>query len=170
MSILIIAGSARQDSVNRKLQHRIAEVAEQLGIAYRLYEPSELDAPLYHGDLEQEEGVPASMQRFAEAVAGASKVVVISPEYNASVPPLLKNAIDWSSRVDGSVWAGKTVLLGAASPGALGGMRGLSHLRDILTNVLAWIAPLMASCKNANDETIAAMDDDYLQKFLKQGD
>ena len=82
----------------------------------------------------------------------------------------IKNAIDWTSRVDGQVWKGKKVLLAAASPGGLGGIRGLSHLRDILGNVQAWTAPLFACCPNANDETIAAMDEDFLSTFLSQGD
>ncbi len=62
------------------------------------------------------------------------------------------------------------MLLAAASPGGLGGIRGLSHLRDILGNVQAWTAPLFACCPNANDETIAAMDEDFLSTFLSQGD
>lgn len=170
MSILLIGGSRRKDSLNTKVKHRIAEVADKFGIRYKLLDADALDAPIYHGDLEQAEGVPAAMQSLAKEIKGASKVVLVSPEYNSSVSPLVKNAIDWVSRVDGQVWQNKKVLLGAASPGGLGGIRGLMHLRDILGNVQAWTAPNFAICPNATDETIAGMDENFLKSFLLQGD
>ena len=67
-------------------------------------------------------------------------------------------------------WSGKTVLLAAASPGGLGGLRAVSHLRDILANVQAWTAPMCASCPNASDSAIASMDEEFLINFLRQGD
>ena len=170
MSILFIGGSRRKESINAKLKHRLVQVAEKHTFDFELLDADALDAPIYHGDHEQAEGVPKAMQQLAKAVAAADKVVLVSPEYNASVSPLIKNAIDWTSRVDGQVWKGKKVLLAAASPGGLGGIRGLSHFRDILGNVQAWTAPLFACCPNANDETIAAMDEDFLSTFLSQGD
>lgn len=170
MSVLLIGGSRRKDSLNTKVKHRIAEVADKFGIQNKLLDADALDAPIYHGDLEAAEGVPASMQELAREVKAASKVVLISPEYNSSVSPLIKNAIDWVSRVEGQAWQNKKVLLGAASPGGLGGIRGLMHLRDILGNVQAWTAPNFAICPNASDETIASMDEDFLKSFLEQGD
>ena len=109
------------------------------------------------------------MKRLGEKIQSASKVVLVSPEYNSSVSPLVKNAIDWVSRLDMGAWSGKTVLLAAASPGGLGGLRAVSHLRDILANVKAWTAPMCASCPNATDEAIAAMDESFLKSFLEQG-
>ncbi|RUO73632.1 NADPH-dependent FMN reductase [Idiomarina seosinensis] len=170
MSILLIGGSRRKDSLNSKVKHRIAEVADKFGISYKLLDADALDAPIYHGDFEDAEGVPESMQVLAREIQAASKVVLVSPEYNSSVSPLVKNAIDWVSRVKGDAWKDKKVLLGAASPGGLGGIRGLMHLRDILGNVQAWTAPNFAICPNANDQTIASMDENFLQGFLVQGD
>lgn len=170
MAILLIGGSRRKDSLNAKLKHRIAEVADKFGMGYQLVDADALDAPIYHGDLESAEGVPESMQQLAKQVKAADKVVLISPEYNSSVSPLIKNAIDWLSRVESKAWQNKKVLLGAASPGGLGGIRGLMHLRDILGNVQAWTAPNFAICPNASDDTIAAMDDEVIHGFLQQGD
>ncbi|AAV83275.1 NAD(P)H-dependent oxidoreductase [Idiomarina loihiensis] len=170
MTVVFIGGSRRKDSLNAKLKHRLAEVADKHGIRHDIVDADALDAPIYHGDLEAADGVPESMKKLAEKIQSASKVVLVSPEYNSSVSPLIKNAIDWVSRVETQAWAGKTVLLAAASPGGLGGIRGLSHLRDILGNVKAWTAPLFACCPNANDESIAAMDESFLKQFLEQGE
>ncbi|RUO79941.1 NADPH-dependent oxidoreductase [Idiomarina tyrosinivorans] len=170
MSILILAASRREASLNKRFQKRIHELALANDINAECLSADALDAPIYHGDDEDQSGVPESMQALGKKIAAADKVVIVTPEYNASIPPLLKNAIDWTSRLDSGVWKHKKVLLAAASPGALGGIRGLSHLRDILGNVLAWTAPLFASCRNASDETIAAMDDAFLLNFLRQGD
>ena len=169
MTVLFIGGSRRKDSLNTKLKHRLAEVADKHGIRYELVDADALDAPIYHGDLEAADGVPEPMKRLGEKIQAASKVVLVSPEYNSSVSPLVKNAIDWVSRLDMGAWSGKTVLLAAASPGGLGGLRAVSHLRDILANVKAWTAPMCASCPNATDEAIAAMDESFLKSFLEQG-
>ncbi|RUO40331.1 NADPH-dependent FMN reductase [Idiomarina aquatica] len=170
MSILVLGGSRRKASLNGKLKHRIAEVADKFGIRYKLLDADALDAPIYHGDFEDAEGVPASMQALAKDIHAASKVVLISPEYNSSVSPLVKNAIDWVSRLENQPWQNKKVLLGAASPGGLGGIRGLMHLRDILGNVQAWTAPNFALCPKASDASIAQMDETFLKNFLLQGD
>ncbi|MDV6316659.1 NAD(P)H-dependent oxidoreductase [Idiomarina sp. HP20-50] len=170
MTVLIIGGSRRKESFNTKLKHRLTEVADKHGIRHDLIDADALDAPIYHGDLEAADGVPESMQKLGEKIKSASKVVLVSPEYNSSVSPLIKNAIDWVSRLDNQAWVGKTVLLAAASPGGLGGLRAVSHLRDILANVQAWTAPLCASCPNASDEAIAAMDENFLKQFLEQGE
>ncbi|MTJ00926.1 NADPH-dependent FMN reductase [Idiomarina piscisalsi] len=170
MTVLFIGGSRRKESLNTKLKHRLVEVAEKHGIQHKLLDADALDAPIYHGDLEEAEGVPESMQALAKAIDAADKVVLVSPEYNSSVSPLVKNAIDWVSRLDMQAWSGKTVLLAAASPGGLGGLRAVSHLRDILANVKAWTAPMCASCPNASESAIASMDEEFLINFLRQGD
>jgi len=170
MTVLFIGGSRRKESLNAKLKHRLVEVAEKHGIQHKLLDADALDAPIYHGDLEEAEGVPESMQALAKTIDAADKVVLVSPEYNSSVSPLIKNAIDWVSRVDIGAWGNKTVLLAAASPGGLGGLRAVSHLRDILANVGAWTAPMCASCPKANDSAIASMDEEFLVNFLRQGD
>lgn len=170
MSLLIIAGSSRQASINRRLQERLAEVAELDGEQCYVYPPAELDAPLYQGDYEEENGVPSNIQKLATAISEASKIVVVTPEYNASIPPLLKNAIDWSSRLDTNPWMGKTVLLAGASPGQFGAVRAMTDLRGVLANLGAWVAPAVASIAKTDAEKIAELDAKFLGNFLKQGD
>ncbi|RUO63700.1 NADPH-dependent FMN reductase [Pseudidiomarina insulisalsae] len=170
MSLLIIAGSSRRASFNRRLQERIAEVAELNGLQCYAYPPSELDAPLYQGDYEDEYGVPSNIQKLATAISEASKVVVVTPEYNSSIPPLLKNAIDWSSRLENNPWTGKSVLMAGASPGQFGAARSMTDLRSVLANVGAWVAPNVVSVAKADHAKIAEVDADFIAKFLKQGD
>ncbi|CAB0151415.1 Chromate reductase [Pseudidiomarina piscicola] len=170
MSLLIIAGSSRKASINRRLQQRLAEVAQSNGEQCYAYAPEELDAPLYNGDYEDENGVPTNIQKLASAVQEASKIIVVTPEYNASIPPLLKNAIDWSSRLDTNPWTGKTVLLAGASPGQFGAVRSMNHLRSVFANLGAWVAPAIASIAKTDAAKIAELDAAFLTKFIAQGD
>lgn len=170
MSLLILAGSSRTESLNRKLQQRIADVAESHGRACYLFPAAELDAPLYNGDLEQESGVPSNIQKLATAIADATKIVIVTPEYNSSVPALLKNAIDWTTRLEQNPWVGKSVLIAGASPGKFGAMRAMTHLMVVMAAVKSWVAPMFLSCPQASDEAIAKLDTDLITNFLKQGD
>lgn len=170
MTILILAGSSRKESLNKKLQKRLAQRAEELGLNCHLYPAEDLDAPIYNGDDEVEKGVPASIQKLATAIRDANKIIVVSPEYNGGPPPLLKNAVDWTSRLEQVPWENKTVLLAGASPGRLGAMRSMNHLRISLGDLKAWVAPFFGSVPHASDETIAELDNDFLDEFLRQGD
>jgi len=168
--LLVLAGSARDESLNRQLQAHLGKVAEGLGYTVEIYPAQGLEAPIYNGDDEAQKGIPSAITQLNVAINAADKVCIVSPEYNSSIPALLKNALDWSSRDDAAAWKQKPVLLAAASPGGLGGIRGLNHLRDILSNLQAFVFPLFASCKNASSETIKNMDESFLHNFLKQGD
>ena len=170
MSLLILAGSSRKQSLNKKLQQRIAEVAEADGRACYMYPAEELDAPIYNGDDEQANGVPTNIQKLASALSEATKVVIVTPEYNSSLPALLKNAIDWTTRLEQNPWVGKNVLLAGAAPGRLGAMRAMTHLMVVMGAVQSWVAPLFLSCPQASDETIANMDNEQIIGFLRQGD
>jgi chromate reductase, NAD(P)H dehydrogenase (quinone) len=170
MKFLLIAGSSRQGSLNAMLQHRIAAVAEQHGHTCHLYPATDLDAPIYQGDYEKEHGVPANIQMLITAIQEANKIVMVTPEYNGSLPPLLKNAIDWCTRVEHNPWQGRTVLLAGASPGRLGAMRALTQLSTVMSTVQSWVAPMYLSCPHANAEGIAELDADMIERFLHQGD
>jgi len=170
MSLLILAGSSRKESLNGKLQKRIAEVAEQDGRACYVYPAAELDAPIYNGDYEDENGVPSNIQKLATAISDATKIVIVTPEYNSSVPPLLKNAIDWTTRLEQNPWVGKNVLLSGASPGRIGAMRSMTHLMVIMAAIKSYVAPMFLSCPQASDEAIANFDAEQIKGFLKQGD
>lgn len=135
--ILAFAGSARAGSLNKALVRVAARAAEEAGGAVTLIDLDEFPMPVYHGDLEAREGVPHHARRFRELLASHEALLIASPENNASVSALLKNAIDWASRPDGgqnglAAYQGKVAGLLSASPGALGGLRGLVHLRQIL--------------------------------------
>ncbi len=98
-----------------------------------------MTAPLYDGDLEAEEGVPASIKALNERLARADALVVVTPEYNGFFPALLKNTLDWMSRKQDdqpgmAIFKDKPALALAASPGARGGLRALPHLRQQLAN------------------------------------
>jgi NAD(P)H-dependent FMN reductase len=129
MNILVITGSARQDSHTRRLGAQIAAAANGV-LAPRLTE-----LPFF--DQDTEASPPATVQQLRAQVAAADTVVFVTPEYNGTIPGLLGNAIDWLSRpYDGgpSVLRGKPVVAVAASPGGVGGVRALVSLRTVLGN------------------------------------
>lgn len=125
-TLLGISGSLRAGSVNTKLMRE----------AGRLYAPDtfiegNLRLPLYDGDLEAE-GLPDEVATLAEQVRGADAVVISSPEYNKMIPGVLKNALDWLSRVKGGVWTDKPVAIMSATAGRTGGEVALFTLRHAI--------------------------------------
>lgn len=130
MSIKIVAlvGSLRQGSHNRALV-REAMAAAPAGVSVELLEIA--DIPFYNGDV-QEQGFPESVARLGEALRQADGVLLVSPEYNYSISGVLKNAIDWMSRVPNQPFAGKPVALMGASMGVMGTARAQYHLRQVL--------------------------------------
>lgn len=135
--ILVFAGSARSGSLNKKLARAAAAAIRAAGAEATLVDLADFPMPLYDGDLEAREGVPASARKLKDLFIAHQGLLIVSPENNASVSALLKNTLDWISRQDGSEsglvpYQGKVAGLAGASPGALGGLRGLTHLRAIL--------------------------------------
>ncbi|MGX1098808.1 NADPH-dependent FMN reductase [Amorphus sp. MBR-141] len=127
--ILVVCGSLRAGSFNRMICNTLPELAPA-GI--RLVDaPSIADFPLYDADL-QATGMPAPVAALGEAIRAADGVMIVSPEYNYSVPGVLKNAIDWVSRLPDQPFAGKPVALQSAAIGMLGGARCQYHLRQIM--------------------------------------
>ncbi len=140
LRVLIIAGSTRIASLNNKLALVARNLFAGAGVEVSHVELRDFAMPLYDGDLEAEEGLPEAAVRLRELVKAHQALLIVSPEYNGSIPSVLKNAIDWTSRPDGSEagnlpYRGKVAALLSASPGALGGIRGLVHLRQILQNL-----------------------------------
>lgn len=153
--LLVFAGSLRHDSYNRKLAVLASHVAEERGVAATLIDLAKFPLPLYDGDLEVSQGVPENALKLKELFVAHEGFLIASPEYNSSIPPLLKNTLDWVSRPlpDESgfkPYAGKAAGLLSASPGVLGGLRGLRHLRDILTELKVIVVPEQASIPAAN--------------------
>lgn len=134
--ILCFAGSARRDSLNKKLARVAAASLHEAGAEANFIDLADFPLPIYQGDLEAEHGVPAPARELADLVRAHDGLLIASPENNASVSSLLKNTIDWLSRLPGvDVFGGRVAALAAASPGAFGGVRGLYHLRAILNTI-----------------------------------
>jgi NAD(P)H-dependent FMN reductase len=137
VKVLAFAGSARRDSLNKKLLRLAAAALLEAGALVTVVDLEDFPMPLYHGDLEHREGMPEHARRLRRLLGEHQGLLLVSPENNASVSSLLKNALDWMSRPDGGQnglvpFQNKVALLMSASPGALGGLRGLVHLRQIL--------------------------------------
>lgn len=127
VKLLGLSGSLRAAATNRKLMREAA----------RLFGPcdfteADLHLPLYDGDLESAEGIPASVQTLADQIADADAVVISGPEYNKGVSGVLKNALDWVSRTDGTPWSGKPVAIMSATAGRAGGERTQTMLRSCM--------------------------------------
>lgn len=157
MKLLVFAGSTRQQSFNRQLARNAVDVARHAGADVTHIELADFDIPLYNADLEAQ-GTPADVIRLKQLMFDHPAWIICSPEYNGSYTALLKNTIDWASSPikdhpnwsDGTKpFAGKVVGLLSASPGALGGLRSLSHLNPLLVNLQCWVAPQQFALSNA---------------------
>ena len=130
LKIVTLLGSLRHGSFNAMVARTLPKIAP-VGMSVDAL-PSIKDIPLYDADIQQEEGFPSSVEAIAEQIRAADGVVIVTPEYNYSVPGGLKNAIDWLSRLPEQPLAGKPVLIQTSSMGAIGGARCQYHLRQIL--------------------------------------
>jgi len=173
--ILAFAGSARKDSLNKKLVNVAADSARAIGAEVTLIDMRDYPIPLYDGDLEAEQGVPENARAIRKLMAEHQGLMIASPEYNGFVTPLLKNTLDWISRQDGdvdgrTVYRNKIGLVLAASPGAFGGMRSLVLIRQLLSNLGVTVLPDQLSIPRADqafDDT-GKLVDAALQKRLDQ--
>ena len=123
-TLLGISGALRAESTNTKLIREAARV-----FAPDTFVEADLRFPLYDGDLEDSEGIPAAVQRLADQIAEADAVVISGPEYNKSITGVLKNALDWVSRTEGNPWKDKPVAILSATAGRAGGERTQFALR-----------------------------------------
>ncbi len=144
--ILAFAGSTRTESWNKKLIRLGAEAARRAGAEATLLDLRDLPLPLYDGDLEAREGLPENAKKLKRLFLEHAGLLISAPEYNSSITGVLKNAIDWVSRsapgeAPLACYEGKVAGLLAASPGQLGGLRGLVHLRSILENIRVIVLP-----------------------------
>ena len=138
MDLLVISGSTRRGSFNTRLARLVREVRPGDEVAV----VSDLGAlPFYDADVEAI-GVPPGVAALRRAVAAADVVVLVTPEYNGTVPGVLANAVDWLSRPHGqSVLQGKPVLVLSASPSRFGAVRAADHLRTVLDRIGAEVLP-----------------------------
>lgn len=144
--VLAFAGSARTDSFNVKLVNIAAEGAREAEAEVTVLNLKDFPMPLFNQDLETAEGPPEQATRLKGIMLAHEGLLIASPEYNSSISPLLKNTIDWVSRpADGepmlAVYRDKVAAVMSASPGGLGGLRSLVHLRSILSNMGVLVIP-----------------------------
>lgn len=134
--LLFIAGSAREASLNKRLARLGVEIAHANGIAATFADLGDYPMPIYDGDLEARDGPPDNARKLKALFEVHGGIFIAAPEYNASLAPLLKNALDWISRIRDEtappVYKSRVFAIGSASPGAFGGMRGLIALRQTL--------------------------------------
>jgi len=154
--ILAFAGSARTDSFNKKLIRIAVDGARAAGADVTLIDLREYPMPLYDGDCEKEKGVPENGVKLKKLFIEHHGLLISSPEYNSSISPLLKNTIDWVSRpAPGEpplvAFTGKVAALLSASPGALGGLRGLVTVRSILGNIGVIVLPDQTAVSKAGE-------------------
>lgn len=154
--ILAFAGSLRRDSFNKKLVQIAAHGARAAGAEVTIVDLREFPMPIFDQDFEKAEGLPANVKRFKELMKAHQGLLIASPEYNSSISGVLKNTIDWASRAEQgepalACFHGKVAGIMSASPGALGGLRGLVTLRSILGNIQVIVLPEQVSVSKANE-------------------
>ena len=154
--ILAFAGSSRMDSWNKKLVAIAAAGARDAGAQIIDVDLAEYPMPIYNGDWEKKNGQPPKAKELKSLMVECDGFLIGSPEYNGGYSPLLKNTIDWISRPSPgepplSAFAGKKAALLSASPGALGGIRGLAQLRQILTGIQVIVLPKQMALANAQN-------------------
>jgi NAD(P)H-dependent FMN reductase len=149
-NFLVFDASLRDGSLNQRLAALAALAVEQRGGVVHLARMTEFDCPSYDNDVEKSVGIPAGAEALRERLEAADAFIISSPEYNASMPGVLKNVIDWVSRVRQQPFNGKQGLLLSASPSMAGGNRGLWSLRIPLEHLGARIYPDMYSLAQAH--------------------
>lgn len=162
--LLGISGSLRKGSFNTKLLNQAVTLFGDAD-----YTQGDLQLPLYNGDDEEASGVPTSVQLLADQIHAADAVIIASPEYNQSFSGVLKNALDWVSRVEGKPWDGKPIALIHAAAGRAGGARANYALRLAMapfnTRLIQGPEVLVASAFKEFDDTDQITNEHY-QKAL----
>lgn len=155
--IIAFAGSTRAGSFNKKLVRLAAEAARIAGADVTLVDLRDFLMPLFDGDLEDAEGLPETAKRLKQIMRESDGFIISAPEYNSSISGVLKNTIDWVSRAESDdepplvAYRGKVALLFSASPGALGGLRCLVHVRAILGNIGVIVLPEQLALSAAHE-------------------
>ena len=154
--ILAFAGSTRKESYNKKLVKIAVQGARKTGAEVTFLDLRDLPLPLYDGDLEEKEGLPRNARQLKDLMLAHHGFLISSPEYNSGISGVFKNAIDWASRPAPNepslaCFQNKLASLMSASPGTLGGLRGLVHVRLILSNIGVTVLPTQMAVPKAHE-------------------
>ncbi|HZS63993.1 MAG TPA: NAD(P)H-dependent oxidoreductase [Xanthobacteraceae bacterium] len=171
LNVISICGSLRKGSFNAMVMRALPGLAPE-GMTITPAPPYS-DFPLYNFDIQKEQGIPRSVVALAEAMLAADGVVIVSAEYNFSVPPGLKNAIDWVSRLkDPPPFTGKPFAIQSATTGPVGGARMQYHLRQILAGLDAFILNkpeiFIGNAASKVDEKTGELTDETTRDFIKK--
>ena len=171
--ILLFAGSIRSGAYSGKTADCAQKELALQGAEVTRMSLADYPLPIMDQDLERERGVPDNAGRLAQLIGAADALVICTPEYNGSIPPLLKNAIDWVSRVrrqDGrrlDVFRGKVIALCSSSDGHFAGIRSAAHLRAVLAHMQAEVIAPQVSVPNGADAF--GEDGDFREERLRKG-
>lgn len=167
LHFVTLLGSLRKGSLNGIVARALPELAPQGVTITEL--GSVADFPLYNQDM-QDQGFPAPVLAMAEHIRAADGLIIVTPEYNYSIPGVLKNALDWLSRVTPQPLAGKPVALQTVSPGAVGGARAQYHLRQTLVFLDAFVLNkpevMIGQAMSKFDEEQKLLTDDATRAYL----
>ncbi|MEZ5788987.1 MAG: NADPH-dependent FMN reductase [Xanthobacteraceae bacterium] len=170
LDVISICGSLRKGSYNAMVARALPDLAPA-GMTIRPA-PSFADFPIYNADIQNEQGFPGAVTAFADAIRAADGVVIVTPEYNFSVPGGLKNALDWVSRLPNQPFAEKPVAVQSASPGPVGGARMLYDLRKILVFLEAFTLNkpeiFVNNVASRVNEKTGELTDDTTRDFIRQ--
>ena len=165
-TLLGISGSLRKASTNTMLMRNAADIFNA-----ETFIEGDINLPLYNGDLETAEGVPASVQLLADQIAAADAVIIATPEYNKALSGSLKNALDWVSRTKGGPWKDKPVAIMSAAAGRAGGERSQFSLRLAMMafrpNLLQGPEVLVANSGNEFNENGKLTNARYVQTLTE---
>ena len=171
LNVLVVCGSLRKGSYNAALARTLPSLAPA-GMALKPA-PAWDKMPIYSHDIQDSAGFPAEATAWADAIRGADGVVIVSPEYNWSIPGGLKNAIDWVSRMKDVPFKEKPVALQSCATGILGGARMQYHLRQCLTSIDAFLfgkpeVLVTFAAKKFDEKTLALSDQPTLDVVKQQ--
>lgn len=170
VSIAFICASLRHGSINQQLETALMIKASEMDAAPTKVDLNDYEMPLFHGDLK----TPDTVQALIDHLKSFDAVVIVTPEYNGSLPPLLKNMIDWTSTVETGHLTGPVYGIASCTPGPMSGIMCLRQLHYILNRVGAEVVQTHVGCGNAaaafdGDARLAAeLPDSLADKMLGQ--
>jgi chromate reductase, NAD(P)H dehydrogenase (quinone) len=174
LRVVSFCASSRNGSYNRKLLNIADAIVEQMGAEIDKIELRDVPLPLYNGDDETSQGLPDAVWKLKSRIAAAHGIIIACPEYNASIPGVFKNLIDWTSRGNYQPWEGKVIGLMAASSGLYGGVRMLPHLRQVFQLLNAQVIPQQVAVREARkvwDDTGKLLDEKlpgHVEKLVRE--
>jgi len=141
-----LCGSLRSGSINKTLETALIKRAEGLGAVNSVIDLNDFELPLFHGDLD----TPENAKKLIAEMKNYDAIVIVSPEYNGSLPPLLKNAIDWTSTIETGHLTGPVYGIASATPGPMSGIMVMRQIAYILGRMGAEVMPTQIGCGNAS--------------------